>query len=127
MAALPQPAHLPQQSGASLSDILTAIKNLVIAISTLTQDYMNVQGLLNAPNISTPTVVKASSGRLAVVSVISAGTTLGYAYDSSSTTARSKTLSIIPNELGNFPVNMPASFGLLVVPGTGQVVTVSYS
>jgi len=126
-SALPQQAPTPIPSGASLSDLLSAVKNLVLAISTLTQDYLNVQGLLNASNISTATVIKQSAGRLAVVSVISAGTTLGYAFDATSTTIQTRPLGVIPNAVGVYPVNIPYSFGLVISPGTGQAVTVSYS
>src|ERR1700743_807974 len=122
----PPPNPLPQ-SGASLSDILTAIKNLVLAISTLTQDYMSVQGLVNAPNITVPTVVKNTAGRIATVSVLPAGTTTGAIYDSPSSSASTKILGIIPMTVGVFVVNLPASFGIFVAPGAGQAGAVSYS
>ena len=124
--ALPEPRPLPQ-SGASLSDLLTAVKNIVLALATLTQDYLNVQGQVNAPNLTSPTIVKATAGRIAVVSVITAGTSTGKIYDSATLAASTKILGIIPTAVGVYPVNLPASFGILVVPGTGQAVTVSYS
>jgi hypothetical protein len=114
-------------SGASLSDILTAIKNLVIALSTLTTDYLNVQGLVNFAGITAPTVIKATSGRVAVISVVVAGTSPGFVYDGVTLTARTKPLGVIPNVVGVYSVNLPTSFGLLVVPGAGQTVSGSYS
>ena len=43
--------------GASTSDVLTAIKNIVTALATAAQNYLNVQGLINAAGIVAPTVV----------------------------------------------------------------------
>jgi hypothetical protein len=112
---------------ASLSDILTAAKNIVTAINALAQNYLNVQGILNASGLTADTVVKPASGRLCVVSVIVAGSATGAVYDSATTGATTKPLYVIPTTVGVDVVNIPASFGLFVSPGTGQTVTVSYS
>jgi len=112
---------------ASTSDVLSAIKNIVTALATATQTYLNVNGTLNAANIATPTVVKTSAGRIARISVITAGTSTGIVYDGETLTATTKPLGVMPNTVGIFTVNLATSFGLLVVPGTGQVVTVGYS
>jgi len=112
---------------ASTSDVLSAIKNIVTALANATQTYLNVNGTLNAANIATPTVVKTSAGRIAEVSVLTAGTAPGIIYDGATLTATTKPLGVIPNTVGIFTVNLATSFGLLVVPGTGQVVTVGYS
>jgi len=120
----------PITSGtASISDVLTAIKNIVTALATAAQNYLNVQGAVNAANISSPTVVKTSAGRIASVSVLTAGSATGLIYDGATLTATIKPVYVIPTSVGTEPyvVNMPLSFGLLVVPGSGQVVTVSYS
>ena len=112
---------------ASTSDVLSAIKNIVTALAQATQTYLNVNGTLNAPNISAPTVVKNAPGRIANVSVIAPGTMPGTIYDGATLKSTSKPLGVIPNTVGIFTVNLPTSFGLLVVPGTGQIVTVGYS
>ena len=113
---------------ASTADVLTAIKNIVTAMNGASQSYLNVQGQANFAAISAATVVKAAAGRICSVSVTTAGSSTGKIYDSA-TTATTNLLYIIPDAVGNQPyvVNLPASFGILVVPGTGQVVTVSYS
>lgn len=111
----------------SLSDILTAAKNIVTGLSTLAQNYLNVQGVSNACGLTAATVVKAAAGRLARVSVIVAGSATGTVYDGATTSATTKPLYVIPMTVGVVEVNLPASFGVLVVPGTGQTVTVSYS
>jgi hypothetical protein len=118
-----------QSAGGSLSDLLTAAKNIVLAINALAQNYLNVQGSINFAGITAPTVVKASSGRIARVSVIVAGSSTGFIYDGASLSATTKPLYVIPMAVGTEPyeVNMPTSFGLLVVPGTGMTVSGSCS
>lgn len=113
--------------GASVSDVLTAFKNLVTALNNASQSYMQVNGQLCASGITAATVVKASAGRVAVVSVIVAGGAIGYIYDANALGVTGKPLYVIPMTVGVVVVNLPASFGILVVPGTSQTVTVSYS
>lgn len=118
----------PQQSGgASLSDVLTVAKNIVQAINTLAQGYLNVQGAQNFAGITVATVIKPSSGRVARISVTVAGSATGTVYDGASLSATTKPLYVIPTTVGVVDVNMPTSFGLLVVPGTGQTVSGSFS
>lgn len=123
----PPPSN--QVGGASISDVLTAIKNLVIAVSTVGQNYLNVQGIANLTAITEPSVVKSQAGRICEISVIVAGSATGFIYDATSLSDTTKPLYVIPMAVGTEPyvVNLPASFGIVVVPGTGQTVTVSYS
>lgn len=115
------------KSTASLSDILTAVKNIVTALATEAQNYLNVHGAVNAANISVPTVVKPIAGRIARLSVINAGSATGLIYDGNSLTATTRPLAVIPSAVEIIEINFPFSFGLLIVPGTGQTVSVSYS
>lgn len=120
--------NTPQQSGgASLSDILTVAKNVAQAINALAQSYLNVQGAQNFAGITAPTVVKSAGGRIAVVSVTVAGSAVGTVYDSAATGNTTKPLFVIPMTVGVTVVNLPASFGITVVPGTGQTVSGSFS
>jgi hypothetical protein len=114
---------------ASLSDIMSAVKNIVTALATAAQNYLNVQGAVNAANISVPTVVSTEPGRMASVSVLVAGSATGIIYDGVSLTATTKPLYVIPTAVGTEPyvVNLPVSFGIVVAPGSGQIVTISYS
>lgn len=118
------------QPGASLSDLLTAVKNLVIALNGATQAFKNVSGVSTTEAITSPTVVKASPGRVASVSIITAGSATGMIYDSASQTQSGK-LWVIPESAASngepYVVNMPTDSGILVVPGTGQSVTISWS
>lgn len=107
----------------SLADILTAAKNLVSAVNGAAQIYQNVQGVASLSNITTSTAVTSKGGRLATVSVTTAGSASGTIYDG----ATNRPIYVIPMTVGAFFVNIPVSYGILVAPGTGQVVTVTYS
>jgi len=118
-----------QSAGGSLSDMLTAVKNLVTGLATLAQNYLNVQGAQNFAGITAPTVIKASSGRIVRISVTSGGSSTGFVYDGAALGATTKPLYVIPMAVGTEPyeVNLPASFGILVVPGSGMTVAGSWS
>jgi hypothetical protein len=120
--------NTPQQTGgASLSDLLTAAKNIVQAISSLAQTYLNVQGAQNFAGLTAATVVKSSAGRIANISVIAAGSAAGAVYDSAVTGVTTKPLFVIPTTAGVYVVNLPASFGITISPGSGQTVSGSFS
>lgn len=114
-------------STTSLSDTLTTLKNLVQGVSSLVLNYLNVQGQQNFAGLTTATVVKSSDGRIARVSVIVAGSATGTVYDGATLSATTKPLYVIPTTVGVHEVNLPAGFGILVVPGTGQTVSGSFS
>jgi hypothetical protein len=119
---------LPQTiSGASLSDILTAIKNLVTALNAASRTYLEVNGISTAEGLTAPTVVKTSAGRVASVSVIVAGSAPGTIYDAAALGITTAPICKVPNTVEIFTVNMPTDSGILVVPGSGQTVTVNWS
>lgn len=111
----------------SLSDILTAAKNIVTAINGLGQTYLQVSGSKVSVQISVATLVSVGQGRLARVVVTTAGSAAGSIYDASVSTATTSKIFVIANTLGVTEVNIPVNNGIVVTPGTGQVVTVSYS
>lgn len=79
-------------------------------------------------NITAATVVKATSGVLVTVSVFVAGSAAGAAYDlATNTPAAANEIGVIPNAVGLYEFQWPCSTGILIVPGTGQSVSVSYS
>lgn len=117
----------PVPTGASLSDMLTAVKNLVTAINNASQNYININGALSTPAFNIATVVKASGGRIVTISVLTAGTTQGAVYDGATLAATTKPLIPIPNVVGAYRVGWPTSYGILVIPGAGQTVAASYS
>lgn len=111
----------------SLSDLLTAAKNVVTAINDLAQSYLAVQGIRTAQTLTAATVVKGTSGRVAFISVTVAGSATGTVYDCNFTTSPMRPIFVIPNNVGIVTVNFPTTYGIVVVPGTGQTVSVSYS
>jgi hypothetical protein len=112
---------------ASLSDLLTTAKNVASAINGVAQSYVAVQGAKIRQNITSATVVSAAQGRLATVSITTGGSTNGVIYDSASASVTTRPIYTIPNTIGIVFVNLPVAYGVVVAPGTGQAVTVSYS
>jgi hypothetical protein len=112
---------------ASLSDLLTTAKNIATAINNLAQTYVSVQGARIQQNITTTTVVSSSAGRVASISVTTAGTSDGVIYDAAETGTTTRPIYHIDNVVGAVFVNLPVVYGIVVVPGSGQHVSVSYS
>lgn len=121
----------PLPAGSSLSDLLTAVKNLVIALNGATQAFKNVNGVSTTEAITSATVVKASAGRVASVSIITPGSSTGMIYDSATAQNTTAPLWVIPDSAPTngepYVVNMPVDSGILVVPGNSQKVSVSWS
>jgi len=111
----------------SPGDILTALKNIVTALNNEAQTYLNVAGAQNLAAFTGTQLVKNSAGRVAVISVTTAGSTTGLVYDCNTLTTLSKPIFVIPQAVGVYPVNLPCNFGIVVATGTSQVVTVSFS
>jgi hypothetical protein len=120
-----------QTGGGSLSDLLTAAQNLVKAVTSLAQNYLNVQGLTIASNIAAATVVKPATGRVVRVSITVTGSATGLIYDSASVNTTTRPIWVIPEAPQTsgepYEVQLPVAYGILVVPGTGQTLSVSYS
>jgi hypothetical protein len=112
---------------ASLTDILTAVQNAVTGINNLAQTWIQIQGLTSVSGITSATTVKSSAGRVVNVNVIVAGSANGTIYDAVSSTITSYPVYKIPNTVGVYVINFPVLYGIYVVPGTGQTVSVSYS
>jgi hypothetical protein len=81
-----------------------------------------------ALNVTTAAVVKASPGRLVLVSVIVAGSAVGSASDAAAVAdvAAGNQIATIPNTVGVYDVDWPCLAGIVVTPGTGQTVAVAY-
>jgi hypothetical protein len=80
-------------------------------------------------NITAATVVKATPGTVYNVSVTTAGSTSGQVSDVATVAgvAVGNLVFDIPNTVGNYPINFPCFAGIVVTPGTGQVLSVSYN
>ena len=114
---------------ASLDDLLTTTKNIVTALNNDGQININLAGTKNAPGIVAQSLVSTNAGRVVVVSVIVAGSSTGLIYDASSisTATSQRLIAAIPNTVGVFTLNMPVLYGIVVTPGTGMTVAISYS
>ena len=111
---------------ASLDDILTTQKNGVIAINSYANAVNFHAGASNSKELSAGAIIKSSSGWLATVSVIVAGSTQGYLYDATSAASGSR-IYAVPNTLGIYQIQVPFATGLYFSPGTGSIIAVGYS
>jgi hypothetical protein len=115
---------------ASLDDILTAAKNIVVALNTANSSNAIGFASSSSLNLSTTTQVGPNAGRLYSVLVTTAGTTAGALYDSASTStiSASDLIANIPNTSGwLIEFNWPYKNGLVFVPGSGMVVNITYT
>lgn len=93
------------------------------------------QGKYALLNIAAATVVSTvpkdfglGQARLVRVQVIVAGTAAGAAYDASAVAGAvvANQIAVWPNTVGTYLIDMPCYSGILIVPGAGQTVAVSY-
>ncbi len=111
----------------SLSDIFTVAKNIAVAINNAAQVYLKVQGTNRSSTLTATELISSGQGRLASISVIVAGSTDGMIYDSSASGSLTSALAVVDNVIGITVANLPYNNGLVVVPGTGMTVVVTYS
>lgn len=111
----------------SLSDILTTAKNVVTAINGLSQTYLSVQGNQIYSDITAATLLKKGPGRVATISIIAGGSAAGTIYDTNNASLTNNPIFTIPTTAGVTFINLPVVNGIVVAPGTGQTVSVSYS
>ena len=87
--------------------------------------------LKSALNITTPTVLKVGRGNILSIIVAVAGSSTGGVYDlATDAPAAGSLIAVIPDAVGpvqfGLPYGFPYTNGLLIVPGTGQTVSVAY-
>lgn len=112
---------------ASLDDLLTATKNIVTALNGQITTIPKSFGQTTSLTLTAPTVVVTGPGRLVNFSVVVAGAA-GVIYDLSTTTVvASAAMCATPASIGVFPTGQFFTAGLLVVPGSGQSINVTYS
>lgn len=114
---------------ASLDDIFTTSKNIVTALNTSSQTSLALSGNKSSVAVSAQRVVSQGAGRVLRVSVTTLGVTTGAIYDASTTTTATSTtiIAIIPEAVGVYEFNIPVVNGIVVTPGTSQVLTLVYS
>jgi hypothetical protein len=93
---------------------------------------ITAQGTRTFMNITTATVVKVGSGRVAKVSVIKpsdAGNQFAAISDHATTSGvnNANLISVVPDVRGTYNIDMPCVNGIVLVPGgAGQVLAISY-
>lgn len=82
-----------------------------------------------AYNLTTATVIKATPGRCVSISVIVAGSAAGTANDVTLTAGAvvANQFGTIPNTVGVYEFDWPCLAGIVIVPGTGQTVSVAFN
>jgi len=90
---------------------------------------ITAQGINSFLNISATTAVKSTKGRIVKVNVTTAGSTNGAIYDHATTsgTGAANLVAVIPDVIGSYTIDFPCATGIVVVPGTGMVVSVSFN
>ena len=120
---------------ANLDDIVTVLKNGVVAMNDLTaalnafrQSYSSFVGSNTYLGVTDDSLVYTGAGRLVNV-MVTAGTAGGTIHDAA-TVAEATTANVIfnlPTTTGLTQVNVPFFDGLVVNPGTSVTVSLTYS
>jgi len=113
---------------ASLDDILTTQKNAVVSLSNTAQTILRAQGNSTSATVTGDTLIILGRGYLVNVCVVIAGSTTGSIYNASSTstTAAGNKLFATPTTVGMYPLGQVFNTGLVISPGTGQSINVTY-
>jgi hypothetical protein len=113
---------------ASLSDILTTQKNGVVAISGVGIASLRALGTVTSQTVTSETVIYTGKGYLVNFSVVVAGSAAGKISNASATSpAANVALCAVPTTVGVVKTGQIFTTGLVVTPGTGQSINVTYS
>jgi hypothetical protein len=113
---------------ASLSDILTTQKNGVVGVNGIAQATLRALGSITSTTVTSETVIYIGSGYLVNFSVLVAGSTAGKISNASAASpAASAALCVVPATVGVVKTGQVFTAGIVVTPGTGQSVNVTYS
>ena len=113
----------------SLTDILTALKSGVVGISNASQQLSYVVPTYTSATVTAKTLITTGKGRVYNVAVVVAGSTVGSLYnaDGLPATAVGNVLYSAPNTIGVYSFTQVFTNGLVLEPGTGQSLNVTYS
>jgi hypothetical protein len=114
---------------ANLGDLLTTQKNGVVAINNLSQGSLRSLGTQTSVTVTAATVIYIGSGYLVNFSVVVAGSTAGTINNANSiaSVAAANALCVVPNSVGITKAGQIFSSGIVVTPGTGQSINITYS
>ena len=116
---------------ADITDILSTLKNIVVGINALNttwSDIANAGGTSTSALLTATTLVAPGAGRLVRLSVTVAGAA-GTVNDAAAigSAASSNAICAIPATVGVHEIGVYYTKGLVVVPGAGQSVNVTWS
>lgn len=114
---------------ASLGDILTTQKNGVVAINNIFQALSALNPTVTSATVTSSTLVITGSGRLISFSVVVAGSANGLIYNAGTPSGGTAANALVatPTTVGVYAANMVFTNGLVIAPGTGQSINVTYS
>jgi len=114
---------------ASLTDILTTQKNGVVAINNLAQATIRGFGTQTSITVTAATLIYNGPGYLVSFSIVVAGSGAGTINNASTIAgaAAANALCTTPFTVGVFKTGQIFSNGLVVIPGSGQSINVTYS
>lgn len=108
-------------------------KNQSNALAPLVLDangksLLTTGSLTSSLNVTALSLVKVGVGKVAKVVVLTAGSTAGKISDVATTggVAAANLIFNIPNTVAVYDLDFPIALGLVVTPGTGQVLSISY-
>lgn len=113
---------------ASQDDFLTTQKNGVQLLGQIQQALAAEVATVTTATVTASTFITAGKGRLLRVSVLVAGTTVGFVHNSQTPTGASAANALVaaPNTIGVYEAGLVFDSGLVIVPGTGQSLNVTY-
>ena len=116
---------------ATIDDILTTQKNGVIAINNLSQIFKSYnEGEATSQTVTSKTLIVAGSGRLVSVIVFVNGSADGFIYNSSTVAGIDASNALCAStsaDVGTYAVGAKFTNGLVIEPGAGQSINVTYS
>lgn len=114
---------------ATLDDVVTVQKNGVIGLNNLSATLSYLFGEQTSATVTSSTLVIAGAGRLVSFSVVVPGTVTGYIHNASTTGLATAGNAFVatPTTIGTYQCGQHFSGGLVIAPGTGQSINVTYS
>jgi fructoselysine-6-P-deglycase FrlB-like protein len=114
---------------ASLDDILTTQKNGVVGVNGISQAFLRGQGTVTSSTATASSVIFNGRGYLVNVCVVVAGSSAGAIHNANTAAnaSASNQLFSIPTTVGVYQLGQVFTTGLVLVPGTGQSINVTYT
>lgn len=114
---------------ATLDDVVTVQKNGVIGVNNINKLIVYTLGQVTSHTVTTTTLIVTGAGHVVNISVVVPGTTNGFIYDANTTGSATATncLAAVPTTIGVFQCSQKFDDGIVIVPGSGQSINVTYS